>query len=785
MSSALFNVVVDGQVLPGFDHDAVLAALQQQLKLPEDKARQLLAGKVVTVKRDIPADIADAYCKRLLSLGLNAQRLATTATADASTPRVSATINYFDAMATPLPAIDNQNQYRRALYRSIAGVICCVASYAGLSLLGLAITLYYLVHFSYLLTAPPVLFSATVYLLPLIALLILSLLLLRPFMPMRSPAIAALEIQRGEQPQLFSFVDELCAVLAVNPPGAIALSTQTSIAIAPIPGFKNLWRGNYQLIIGLPLLDVCSITEFAGLLAGNLRTGATPVGLRYIGFLHLSQQRLRGCISGADWLCERIGELQSRLNRFAPLSAATRVMLDQSNRLLKIYLMRGAAVDLQFQRDLLHEHDRYLALIAGSSALSKVLLIQDKLTAAANDAAAKNSEERIDGGLVDNLPTLIYHYYENADEKFERELRRRWDNETASRRDAAPIARERIEQIAKQKALLDNSTAANVLLMDSAATSNAVTLQVYRAAGFVFDADNLLPVDALTDLATQDILQRQQAAVYFNNWFIPFRFWKLAEYKMIRDMPLQDAAEQLSVCVNEIRRLSPDRFRLLAEYDRLQNQILEILLAQHVLAAGKKFPFRYVRYDGTTLQPLLEDFQQQLAIVMDKLALQEAVMGGRITLGLRLSGQSEKDINDLHDTMRLLHDSGSRLYKLSLDAYQLEQLLQRHYQQREADYSIAIKRLEEKIHDASNVLLARLNEIPCPLDARHRSLKSYVEAALQNPATGKSPILQRTRRVLDVLYAVNEKLSLLAADYGTIAEEAYRIEPIKLVVTTE
>src|SRR5262249_3933852 len=119
---------------------------------------------------------------------------------------------------------------------------------------------------------------------------------------------------------------------------------------------------------------------------------------------------------------------------------------------------------------------------------------------------------------------------------------------------------------------------------------------------------------------------------------------------------------------------------------------------------------------------------------------------------------------------------------LALDCYQLEQLLQRHHELREADYSFPIKKLETKINDEYMLLIVRLGDIPYPLDSRHLSLKSFVENILSQPIDHKySLILQRAKRLIDILYRVNEKLSRQAADYGTIAEEAYRIEPIKLV----
>jgi hypothetical protein len=167
---------------------------------------------------------------------------------------------------------------------------------------------------------------------------------------------------------------------------------------------------------------------------------------------------------------------------------------------------------------------------------------------------------------------------------------------------------------------------------------------------------------------------------------------------------------------------------------------------------------------------------------MEKLLQQETVMGGRISLGLRLSGQDQREVHQLHDALRMLHEIGSRLYKISLDCFQLEQLLERHHRSREADYSMPIKKLETKIEDACALLIVRLDDIPHPLDSRHRSLKSFVDIALAHiRGDTRSPILERAQRLLDVLYRVNERLSRQAADFGTIAEEAYRIEPIRLV----
>ena len=803
MSSPQFNVIVNGTVLEGFDSGAVLLQLQQQLKLPAAKAQQLLAGKTVTVKRNVDEAVATAYCKRLLAMGVSARAVAGALLSETVAPAtVAPTVaalalkptastapasDYFAGVALASRDIANASSYNRAVHRATAGAIGVASRYTAIALLGIAVFLFYAIHFAYLLAAPPLLFSIAVYLLPLLALWVLSVLLIRPFLPIAAAIQNGAAVSPLQQPALFAFVAQLCRALALKPPEQMAFTTETRNSLTPIAGFKNLLQGEYRLTLSLPLLESSRLDEFAGVLAADLATQAKLPALRYRLLTDTIAIHLDTCIASRDLLAQRIDHLaQSAPAKLRPLLRLGNTLCEQANRFLQRFRARLERIEWQLRCAALPEQDRYCARIAGAPKFAGILLLQHKLDSAGRDANAKNNEDRIDGGRVDDLSALIRHYADSLDEKFERELRRQWDSETTPRRDEAPIVRERIEQVsgAASAGVFKSDEAAQTLLLRRDELARDATLNAYRRAGLTIDAARLIATDELTFAATQDILQRQQAIIYFNNWFKPFRFWSLADYQLIRDMPLQDAAMQLSVCVNEIRRLTPDRARLFVDHERLQNQLNEILIAQHVLAAGKKFSFRYVSYDGTTLVPMLEDRQRQLNAIMEKLAQQEAVMGGRITLGLRLSGQAERDVEALHDALRLLHDTGARLYKLSLDIFQLEQLLQRQHELREADYSLPIKKLETKIADTCALVIVRLNDIPYPLDTRYRSLKSFVETVLEQPAPKhKSPTLQRAQRMLDVLYRVNEKLSLQAADYGTIAEEAYRIEPIKLVGT--
>lgn len=805
MDSPQFNVLVDGSVLNGFDADSVLLHLQQQLKLPETKARLLIAGKTVTVKRDASEAVASTYYSRLRALGVDARiepiavmnDAVTSTTTDApvaefksektqapATPRQPAQC-YFSGAPLTVKETARTSIFTRAVMRANTALRGTAFMYGAVALSSVASLLFYMVRYAGFLVIPPILFSATVYLIVSIALAAFVLLIWRPLLPRQNKIDDDIPISPLQESALFVFINQLCEKLALKPPTEIVLTTATTNTASLLPGFKNFQRGEYRFALSLPALENSSLNQYAGLLAADLATQTYLPMLRYRLLTIAVRERIEDCLAKRDWLARRIASLaRSTSPALIRLLQLLEKVLDHANGMLQKISIRLQTIEAKLQRPLLNEQDRYSALIIGSDKFSDLMIFRARMEAAAHDANEKNREDRIEGGFVDDLPSLIRHYYDSAEENFARNLQRQWLAETTPRKDEPPITRERIEHVAsiETQKLIDDEAPALSLLQNRDELARAATVSMYRNAELDFDPANLMPADELTYTATQDILQRQQAAVYFNDWFKPFRFWNLADYKLISDMPLQDASMQLSVCVNEIRRLSPDRAKLLSEYERLQNQLREILIAQHVLAAGKKFAFRYVHYDGTTLVPVLEIRQQELAAVMEKLQQQEIVMGGRITLGLRLSGQDQREVHELHDALRMLHDIGTRLYKISLDCFQLEQLLQRQHKLREADYTLPIKKLETKIDDACTLLVVRLNDIPYPLDNRHRSLKSFVETRLaQTHGKPLSPILQHAQRLLDVLYRVNEKFSRQAADYGTIAEEAYRIEPIRLV----
>ncbi len=802
MAEALFHVIADGHPIAGFDAAAVAQQLQLQLQLTPAQAQRLLGGKPIAAKRGVTHAIAEKYCARLAALGVQVHIEASAEISATPAPALAASTNYFPNIAKPLTSARNGARYLQRLLLATAQASTLALSYVGIALLGILLLIFYSWHFGYLLTAPPLLFSIPMFVIPWLALALGVVWLLRPFYPLRPALFEPVALHPQLQPELFQWLAQLCEVIAVSMPTEIAIDTRLANTVALRAGAKAFWHGEAQLVLSLPLLDIGNLRDSSGNIAAALGTQATPLALRCNRTIKIIDERLQACLENRDWLSAQLTLLEQKMStsKMRLAIAALRQLSAQHNRLLAYFVQRLAALQQRLQRHTVLEADRLQTLFTGSTHFIESLLQQHKLAEAYRDANALNFADRSAGGLVANLPALIRHYYDNFDSKIEQQLRAQWSDASArnSRSDTTtPGERIAAVQARNDAGVIDADAPASTLFSQYTMLASEVTAAYYTELGLEFDRADLLPTDDLTFAATEEILHKQQAALYFNNWFKPFRFWRVADYTLLRDMPTNDAAQQLSVCVNEIRRLTPDRMRLLSDYERLQNQLQELLLGQLVLAQRRPFQFRYLSYDGTTLQPLIEERQQQIAKIVEQLTTQETIMGGRIGLGLRLSGQAQRDAEDLHNALLRSSVIENRLYKLSLDVYLLEQLVQRHHQQREADYSAPLKRLEDKISESSALLHERLKEIPYPLDPRYATLNEYATTSLEKLQgeklrTEKSPrrrsasasaVLDRAQHLLRLLYEFNEALARRVADCGTIAEEAYQIEAIKLIET--
>ncbi|MET0379274.1 MAG: hypothetical protein ABW049_09820 [Spongiibacteraceae bacterium] len=783
-ADTLFQVIASGYPLPGETADQVQARLETQLKLPAATAARLLAGKPLVLKRALTATLAEDYCARLRGAGI-AVEIAPMPAAEPAVPSTGAApiIEYFadtQAINALVPI-----SLRLRLWPQALQLLAAPLLYGLGVLLVLSIVLAFAIHFATLLRTPPLFFSLPVYLLPLLAGLTVVAILLRPLLPLRAATDASIAVAANREPQLLALLTQLCRRLGAAPPDSVHLHLDSpldkNVAIALQPGRDGWQRGRYQLQIGLPLLMNASPAVLVGALAAELVFAREPALLR----LRVIVSRVR------DWLTPNTSPQPDRFSRYLESLPEKRWCdglrrADRSARqqLANLFAKLSQHSSRRAERTLLQIGDRASIAVAGADVISARLLTTYQLERARERALQKNSERRIDRRRVDDLAPLVGFFFEHPDAEHDKKIARAIESGDAAQGSCCSD-RERIAYAEKtRREFPPSALLGRITLHNADASGRDCTERFYTTNGTA--GGERMPSERLLDDALLDLEQNEAGAIYFNNWLIPARGWRLPNVELLRDMPHADARLQLNVCVNEVRRLTPDRAKLLTEFALLQTQLNELAFGQQVLAANNKFSFRYSKYDGTSLTPLIEQRQRDIAKITEQLGTQESIMGGRIALGLKLFGQDGAGTEALHRTLHFLGEQEKVLYRQEQDTTLLEQLIQRQRQLKERGYTDAIARLTEKVRDTTLRLLDKLKDAPSPPDRRYAPLRDFfddkeMEYRVDRSSSAAASVAARARSVLDAFYTLNEKLSLLAAEQASSVEEAYKIERIRLV----
>jgi hypothetical protein len=793
---ATHRVIASGRALPGFDVAHVQRLLEQRLKLPAATAARLLAGQPVVLKRGLDAAGAVDFCRRLHAVGLDVSASADAAPSPASAAPVAAAVGFFsgDVPANPLPTAQ-----RLQLLSQTLRLLAVPLGYAALPLLVLALVGDWAVSNSLLLRTPPLLFSLTVYLLPLVAGLLLFVALLRPLLPLHRRVEGSIALASSEEPALHAFVAELCEKLGALPPQMLRLDLGSRVRIDLRGGRAGWQHGHYDLVIGLPLLLGAAPGTLVAALAGELVFARDAALLR----------RRQLVVNVRHWLRrhsqpqhDEWSELLARLPDRTVLQLLLRFEQWTQRQLGRLFAWLDRRSSHRAEQTLVQIGDRAAVACAGDSAVRDLLLARYQLDHARQRAFARNRERRIDRRPLENLAPLIGFYFEQGDVEHARKLERTIESGAAMQSGCGVSDRARIERAATfaSQPPLSLQVVSVPALAHADAHGIALTELHYQNNGLGNHKSGLgdhksglgdrsdgiaggerLPVELMLDDALLDLEQSEAGKLYFNGWLVPARGWCLPDSELLRGLSHAEAREQLNVCVNEVRRLTPDRTRLLNEFRRLQTQLHELLLGQQVLAARQPFRFRYFKYDGTSLAPVIEQRQQELGKIVEQLATQESIMGGRIALGLKLFGQGSSEAESLHRALDFLGRQERALYRLEQDAWLLEQLLERQQTLREQGHADAIARLADKVQDAAMRLLAKLDDAPAPPDRRYAPMRAFVEEAIDRAEDHAAAVARRARSILNGYYTLNEKLSMLAAEQASSVEDAYRIERIRLI----
>jgi len=291
------------------------------------------------------------------------------------------------------------------------------------------------------------------------------------------------ELSREKEPQLFAFIDEICALVHAPRPRRVVVDMQVNASASFTHGFTSLFSRNLTLTLGLPLVAGLSARNFGGVLAhefGHFAQGA-GMGLTYIirslnlWFARLVYER----DAWDEGLRNAAGSIDLRVGVFLHLA---RFMIWLTRKVLWVFMYVGNGLSCFMLRQMEFDADYYEAHTAGSTAYGTTSAQLRLLNVGWQRAVQQQRESFQAGRLVDDLPGL-------ASQEVGRisvDLKTKIDQDVAAAKtgwfDTHPSDADRVRAATALQAagVLASEAPATALFADFTALSRTCTSDYYR-----------------------------------------------------------------------------------------------------------------------------------------------------------------------------------------------------------------------------------------------------------------------------------------------------------------
>lgn len=283
--------------------------------------------------------------------------------------------------------------YRLALAAVLVTMVALQAAYLALVLAAASITVWWILLIPAIFVEVRLNWLSLILAVgPPVAGAIVTFFLFKPIF-IRPPKPAALpRVTRDEQPELFAFVDALCACVGVRPPAVIALTLDVNASAGFRRGWRSLFSHDLQLTIGLPLAAGLSLRQLAGVLAHEFGHFSQTAGLRSwfviqsirSWFARIAYERDRWDLKLEEWQEETEGW------RTRTVLSIAGIAVEGSRAILRVLLRGAGFVSAGFSRQMEFNADHFEAAMVGA----------DTFAATTVDMPAIEAAELASGGTM-------------------------------------------------------------------------------------------------------------------------------------------------------------------------------------------------------------------------------------------------------------------------------------------------------------------------------------------------------------------------------------------------
>ena len=236
---------------------------------------------------------------------------------------------------------------------------------------------------------------------------IVLLFMIKPFLTIFRRRPEPYVVSAENEPGLFAFVERICAVLRAPTPSRIYLTTEVNASVTCRHGLLSLFRNDFTLSIGLPLVHGLDLRELAGVIAHESGHFAQATGHRISYIVTTLSNWFWRVVHDRDIVDVTLRAWSRNVRILMPLFIIIFVLIGLPRLILRCLMYIGYLVGCFFIRQMEYDADRYEALISGSKKFETTTWRIALLGAAYDLSIAGLDQAFKDGRLGDNLPVLV------------------------------------------------------------------------------------------------------------------------------------------------------------------------------------------------------------------------------------------------------------------------------------------------------------------------------------------------------------------------------------------
>lgn len=566
--------------------------------------------------------------------------------------------------------------------------------------------------------------------------------------PRREPAPVRHTVSNQDDPRLMMFAAVICQMLKAPQPTAISLNLDPNVRAGLFR--EPSGRLRVSLDVPVPLLYSLNLAELASLIAGECGRLADTTSHTPSLLAEKTRNYLRGYM---EQELDLTPLKHAASNLSAPLTAEIlRKAID--------VLEKGEKWRMHRVSQHLHRFDRIMA----------------------NSQPSKRSRDLFWGAPAGHLETKVEQIAQARRDYMQEECSDgRIKDQLLIDQVAAAIAADAAVSSSPipDSSLLQTQTPAHSLIKGLSERDKALSQLMYESLGLNLQRFSLRNRDEVLKRRQQNEHYREVAEQYFSGWFRPRQFWQIPLVTAHRTETLRS----LNRCINQLRRLAPERNDLIAQQESLHQQIVELQAAQKISTGGATFKLVHNLSSSSDLASTLKARETRLRECNEELFHQNSIMGERLLLGLTLAQQRGAKIEGVVTALRCLAKLRHRLDKLQLTLDELD-IVKAHRKGMIGNVFATYQRELNRAIDTEYQFLARQLE-KCPYGFCEPGVTNLGQLlSLRIQQRGSRRTGEQARILLAVINEAHEKISQRAAGIAARMERDYQIEKIRRLPDT-